>query len=60
MADVTDLPGPPLSPGEEVTILGYDGDGNLLSAQEAAALAGANEGCGITTAIPARVGRVYL
>ena len=59
MVDVTDLDGT-VGAGEEATLLGYDGFGNLLAAQEIAALTGANEGCGITTAIPGRVARVYL
>ena len=59
MVDVTDLDGT-VGAGEEATLLGYDGSGNLLAAQEIAALTGANEGCGITTAIPGRVARVYL
>ena len=54
MVDVTDLAGD-VAPGEEVTLFG---DG--LSSQEIAALTLANEGCGITTAIPARAARVYL
>ncbi len=59
MVDVTDLAGD-VSVGEEVTLLGFDRAGNGLLSQEIAALTGANEGCGITTAIPARVERVYL
>ena len=56
---MTDLAGD-VSVGEEVTLLGFDRAGNGLLSQEIAALTGANEGCGITTAMPARVVRVYL
>ena len=46
-------------PGEEVTLFGYDADGNLLSSQEQAALIGDKEGCGLTAGLTERVERVF-
>lgn len=45
--------------GDEVTFFGYDRDGNFLSSQEVAALVNRDEGCGLTSALSARVARVY-
>ena len=45
--------------GDEVTFFGYDGEGNFLSSQEVASLVNGDEGCGLTTALSARVGRIY-
>lgn len=45
--------------GDEVTLFGHDGAGKLLSSQEVAGLIGANEGCGLTSALSSRVARVY-
>lgn len=46
--------------GEEATLLGYDAEGNLLSAQEQAALIGDKEGCGLTSGAGTRVAREYV
>ncbi len=46
-------------PGDEVTLYGHDGKGNLLSSQEVAALLGL-EGCDLTTELTGRVERVYV
>ncbi len=56
--DVTGLDEPLI--GEEVTLLGYDSLGNLLSGQEVTAVYGGCEGCEITSALPDRVARVYI
>ena len=53
-----DLNGIEASPGDEVTIFGYDSEGNFLSAQEVAALLG-SEGCDLTTELTQRVERIY-
>ncbi len=45
--------------GDEVTFFGYDGKGGFLSSQAVAALVNNNEGCGLTSALSARVVRVY-
>lgn len=45
--------------GDEVTFFGCDRAGNFLSSQEMANRIGANEGCGLTSALSARVSRVY-
>ena len=45
--------------GDEVTFFGYDREGNFLSSQEVAAMVNGDEGCGLTTALSARVGRIY-
>lgn len=55
-ADVTDANA---HIGDEVTFFGFDRAGNLLSSQEVANRIGANEGCGLTSALSARVARVY-
>ena len=57
MVDVTGLA---VHPGDEVTFFGYDAAGNLLSAQEVAALVNHDEGCGLTSALSPRVARVYI
>lgn len=46
--------------GDEVTLFGYDGKGNLLSSQYIASLVGGYEGCGLTTALTSRVERCYI
>ena len=53
--DLGDLP---CEADDEVTLFGYDGEGNLLPAQEVAALIGC-EGCDLTARLTARVARVY-
>ena len=53
-----DLTGLDCEPGDEVTLFGYDREGNFLSVQELAAQIGANEGCAITAALSPRVTRV--
>ena len=53
--DLGDLPA---EAGDEVTLFGYDGKGNLLPGQEVAALIGC-EGCDLTTRLTERVARVY-
>ena len=45
---------------DEVTLLGGDGHGNWLSSQEVSLLIGEDEGCGLTSRLSGRVGRVYL
>ena len=57
LVDVTEVAD--CAPGEEVTILGYDGAGNFLSAQEAAALYGGIEGCEMIACLTPRVARIY-
>ncbi len=52
------LDGIPCSPGDEVTLFGYDRSGNLLPSQRVAALLD-REGCDLTTQITDRVERVY-
>lgn len=44
--------------GDEVTLFGYDGEGRLLGGQSVAALIN-DEGCSLTSALGARVARVY-
>ena len=44
--------------GDEVTLFGYDEEGNFLSAQALASQIGANEGCALTAALSPRVKRV--
>lgn len=56
---VADVTGLDCEVGDEVTILGSDGYGGFLSAQEAANEIGAAEGCAITSGLSARVARVY-
>ncbi len=53
-----DLTGIPCAVGDEVTLFGYDADGNLLSSQEIANRIGANEGCALTSALTPRVARI--
>ena len=55
-ADVTGLD---CCVGDEVTIFGYDRAGNFLSAQAQSNRIHGNEGCGFTSALTARVARVY-
>jgi len=54
--DVTDID---CSVGDEVTFFGRDSFGNLLPSQQIALIAGDNEGCGLTSALGARVERIY-
>ena len=49
----------PCGIGSEVTLYGYDADGNYLSSQQVARLCD-DEGCGLTAALGSRVARVYL
>ena len=57
---VVDVTGIPCAVDDEVTLLGGDGHGNWLSAQEVSLLIGEDEGCGLTSRLSGRVGRVYL
>lgn len=57
---VVDVTGIPCAVDDEVTLLGGDGRGNWLSAQEVSLLIGEDEGCGLTSRLSGRVGRVYL
>ena len=54
-----DVTGTGCQVGDEVTFFGYDREGNFLSSQEVAAMVNGDEGCGLTTALSARVGRIY-
>ena len=45
--------------GDEVTLYGFDREGNFLSAQEVSLLIGDDEGCGLTSLLSGRVARVY-
>lgn len=54
-----DVTGLPCSVGDEVTLFGYDTQGRLLSSQEVARFAD-DEGCGLTSFLTPRVGRIYL
>lgn len=45
--------------GDTVTFFGHDEAGNFLASQEVAALVNDYEGCGLTSALSARVARVY-
>ena len=56
MVDITGLD---CKAGDEVTIFGYDREGNFISSQQAATLVGANEGCAFTSALSTRVARIY-
>ena len=53
-----DLSGIDCAVGDDVTFFGYDPDGNFLSSQAIASLIGANEGCGLTSSLSARVQRI--
>ena len=55
-----DVTGIACAPGDEVTLFGYDGQGNLLSSQYVAGLIGDNEGCGLTDVLGSRVERRYI
>lgn len=44
---------------DEVTLFGYDRQGNFLSAQEVSLLIGDYEGCGLTSQLSHRVARCY-
>lgn len=57
---VVDVTGIPCAVDDEVTLLGGDGHGNWLSSQEVSLLIGEDEGCGLTSRLSGRVGRVYL
>ena len=54
--DVGDIP---CDVGSEVTLFGYDSQGNCLPSQEVARLCN-DEGCGLTAALGQRVARIYL
>ncbi len=54
-----DVSGIDCRPDDEVTFFGYDSAGNFLSSQQVALMAGDDEGCGLTSALNARVARVY-
>ncbi|MBD5094732.1 MAG: alanine racemase [Subdoligranulum sp.] len=56
---MVDVSGTDCRVDDEVTLFGCDGQGNSLSAQEAALLIGDDEGCGLTAALTHRVARVY-
>ena len=45
--------------GDELTFFGFDGKGGYLSSQTVAAMVNDDEGCGLTSALSARVARVY-
>ncbi len=49
----------PASPGDEVTLFGYDAEGRFLSSQETAGLIGL-EGCDLTSRLTPRVARVFI
>lgn len=57
---IIDLSGTDCSTGDEITLFGYDKNGNFLSSQELALMIGDNEGCGLTGAISSRVERLYI
>ena len=57
---VVDVTGIPCAVDDEVTLLGGDGHGNWLSSQEVSLLIGEDEGCGLTSRLSGRVGRVSL
>lgn len=56
---MVDITGIPCRVDDEVTLFGYDSRGVLLSSQETALRIGDYEGCGLTSALSARVPRVY-
>ena len=56
---LVDVTGIPCQVDDEVTLYGYDRAGNFLSAQEVSLLIGDDEGCGLTSRLSGRVGRVY-
>lgn len=56
LADVTNVK---CSLGDEVTIFGYDNNGNYISSQWLASLLGENEGVGLYSKISPRVKRIY-
>ena len=49
----------PAGPGDEVTVFGWDREGNILPSQESAAIIGC-EGCDLTSRLTPRVRRKYL
>lgn len=55
MVDVT---GMEVQIGEEVTLFGFDREGNVLLSQDVANFCGANEGCALTSALSPRVERI--
>lgn len=57
---IIDITGCDVAAGSEVTLFGYDKDGNYLSSQELALMIGDNEGCGLYSGISARVERRYI
>lgn len=56
MIEVTGIP---CNLDDEVTLFGYDSQGNFLSSQEVALLIGDNEGCGLISDLSPRVARIY-
>ena len=56
---IIDVSGVECSIGDEVTVFGYDKQGNLLSSQELALLANENEGVGLYSKLSQRVERIY-
>ena len=56
MVDVTGIP---CQVDDEVTLFGYDSQGNFLSSQEVSLLIGENEGCGLISDLSPRVARLY-
>ena len=54
-----DVSGVDCQVGDVVTFFGYDEAGNFLASQEVAAMVNNYEGCGLTSALSARVARVY-
>lgn len=54
-----DVSGMDCRPGDEVTLFGYDSEGNFLSSQAVSLYAGDDEGCGLTSALSGRVARIY-
>lgn len=54
-----DVSGVDCAPGDCVTVFGSDGRGGFISSQAQALLIGGEEGCGLTSALSARVARVY-
>ena len=56
MIDVTGIP---CKVDDEVTLFGYDSQGNYLSSQEVSLLIGDNEGCGLISDLSPRVERIY-
>ena len=56
---LVDISGVKCSVGDEVTIFGYDSEGNFISSQEIASITGDDEGVGLYSMVSPRVGRIY-